>query len=105
MGYLDKIRILFCQGRKQLHLNERMTRKGMDIMNTDIRKEASAGKHPMGLAAGFLYITQPDSNIKDDIHTKGNEKTQTSFVQASGLTDVTLRHSVKDLKKQLLLLN
>ena len=50
---MDKIRILFCQGRKQLHLNERMTRKGMDIMNTDIRKDASAGKHPMGLAAAF----------------------------------------------------
>jgi hypothetical protein len=30
-----------------------MTRKGMNIMNTDIRKEASAGKHPKGLAAAF----------------------------------------------------
>jgi transcription initiation factor TFIIIB Brf1 subunit/transcription initiation factor TFIIB len=82
-----------------------MTRKGMDIMKTDIRKEASDGKHPMGLAAAVLHITQRDNNIKDDIHTKGNERTQTSFAQASGITDVTLRHSVKDLKKQLLLLN
>ena len=59
----------------------------------------------MGLAAAVLYITQLDNNIKDDMHTKGNERTQTSFAQASGITDVTLRHSVKDLKKQLFLLN
>jgi hypothetical protein len=29
----------------------------------------------------------------------------TSFAQAAGITDVTLRRSVKDIKKQLLLLN
>ena len=88
-----------------MHLNERMTKKDMDIMKTAIRKEASAGKHPMGLAVAVLYITQLDNNIKDDIHTKGNERTQTSFAQAAGITDVTLRHSVEDLKKQLLLLS
>jgi transcription initiation factor TFIIIB Brf1 subunit/transcription initiation factor TFIIB len=58
-----------------MHLNERMTKKGMDIKQTAIRKEASAGKHPMGLAAAVLYITQLDNNIKDDIHTMGNERT------------------------------
>jgi hypothetical protein len=36
-----------------MHLNERMTKKGMDIKQTAIRKEASAGKHPMGLAEAF----------------------------------------------------
>lgn len=51
---LDKIRILFCQGRKQMHLNERITKKGMNIKQTAIRREASAGKHPMGLAAAVL---------------------------------------------------
>ena len=49
---MDKIRILFCQGRKQMHLNERMTKKDIDIMQTAIWKEASAGKHSIGLAAG-----------------------------------------------------
>jgi transcription initiation factor TFIIIB Brf1 subunit/transcription initiation factor TFIIB len=60
---LDKIRILFCQGRKQMHLNERMTKKDIDIMQTAIWKEASAGKHSIGLAAAVLYITQLDNNL------------------------------------------
>lgn len=111
---LDSMRCIVKVANK-MHLNERMTRKGMDIMQIAIRKEASAGKHPMGIAAAVLYISQLDNNIKDDIHTKGNEsinnnnnnnkRTQTSFAQAAGITDVTLRHSVKDLKNQLLLLN
>ena len=33
----------------------------MDIMVDAIRKEASAGKHPMGLAAAVLDISQPDN--------------------------------------------
>ena len=58
-----------------MHLNERLTKKGMDIKQTAIRKQASTGKHPMGLAAAILYITQLDNNIKDDIHTMGNKRT------------------------------
>jgi transcription initiation factor TFIIIB Brf1 subunit/transcription initiation factor TFIIB len=73
---LDKIRILFCQGRKQMHLNERMTKKVMDIKQTAIGKKQVLEKHPMGLAAAVLYITQLDNNIKDDIHTMGNERTR-----------------------------
>jgi transcription initiation factor TFIIIB Brf1 subunit/transcription initiation factor TFIIB len=46
-----------------MHLNEKMTRKGMDIMQTAIWKEASAGNHPMGVAAALLYITQLDNNL------------------------------------------
>ena len=60
---MDKIRISFCQGCKQMHLNEKKTRKGMDIMQTAIWKEASAGKHPMGLTAAVLYIAQLDNNL------------------------------------------
>jgi transcription initiation factor TFIIIB Brf1 subunit/transcription initiation factor TFIIB len=45
-----------------MHLNEKMTRKGIDIMQTAIWKETSAGKHPMG-AAALLYITQLDNNF------------------------------------------
>jgi transcription initiation factor TFIIIB Brf1 subunit/transcription initiation factor TFIIB len=52
-----------------------------------------------------MYITQLDNNIKDDIHTKGKERTQMSFAQTAGITHVTLRHSIKDLKNQLVLLN
>jgi transcription initiation factor TFIIB len=82
----------------------------MDIMHTAIRKEASAGKNPMGLAAAILYISYLNNNINNSVHNKSNEsnnskRSQTSFAQAAGITDVTLRHSVKDLKNRLLLLN
>ncbi|MGI8833827.1 MAG: hypothetical protein ACR2IS_14480 [Nitrososphaeraceae archaeon] len=57
---LDSMRCIVKVANK-MHLNERMTRKGMDIMQTAIRKEASAGKHPMGLAAAVLDISQLDN--------------------------------------------
>jgi hypothetical protein len=48
--------------------------------------------------------------VNNSVHDKSNESnnnktSQTSFAQAAGTTDVTLRHSVKDLKNRLLLLN
>jgi transcription initiation factor TFIIB len=94
----------------KMRLNERITRQGMDIMHTAIRKEASAGKNPMGLAAAILYISYLNNNINNSVHNKSDEsnnskRSQTSFAQAAGITDVTLRHSVKDLKNRLLLLN
>jgi transcription initiation factor TFIIB len=86
----------------------------MDIMHAAIRKEASAGKNPMGLAAAVLYISYLNNNINDSVHnnSKSNEsnnnskRSQSTFAQAAGVTDVTLRHTIKDLKNQLpLLLN
>jgi hypothetical protein len=35
-----------------MHLNERMTKKVMDIKQTAIRKEASAGKTSYGISSG-----------------------------------------------------
>lgn len=106
---LDPIRCVVKVANK-MHLDERVTRQGMDIMHTALRKEASAGKNPMGLAAAVLYISNHNNNIKSSINKKYNEsnnntRNQTSFAQAAGITDVTLRHSIKDLKNQLLLLN
>jgi transcription initiation factor TFIIIB Brf1 subunit/transcription initiation factor TFIIB len=55
-----------------------------------------------------------DNNIRgSDISRKridaNNEnpsnRSQTSFAQAAGVTDVTLRHTIKDLKGRLVLLN
>ena len=105
---LDPMRCVVKVANK-MHLHERITRQGIDIMYTAIRKEASAGKNPMGLAAAVLYISYQDS-IKSDIDKKVNEvdnnnRNQTSFAQAAGITDVTLRNLVKGLKNQLLLLN
>jgi transcription initiation factor TFIIB len=106
---LDPMRCIAKVANK-MRLNERITRQGMDIMHTAIRKEASAGKNPMGLAAAILYISYLNNNINNSVHNKSNEsnnskRSQTSFAQAAGITDVTLRHSVKDLKNRLLLLN
>jgi transcription initiation factor TFIIB len=103
---LDPMRCIAKVANK-MQLSERITRKGMDIMHTAIREEASAGKNPMGLAAAVLYISYLNNNFDDGIHNKSNEsrRSQTSFSQAAGITDVTLRNTIKDLKNRLLLLN
>jgi transcription initiation factor TFIIB len=106
---LDPMRCIVKVANK-MQLDERITRQGMDIMHTAVRKEASAGKNPMGLAAAVLYISYNNSSIKGSIHkgnieSNNNKKDQRSFAQAAGITEVTLRHSIKDLKNQLLLLN
>jgi transcription initiation factor TFIIB len=106
---LDPMRCIAKVANK-MQLNERITRQSMDVMHTAIRKEASAGKNPMGLAAAVLYISYLNNNMNNSVYNKNNESSknkasQTSFAQAAGITDVTLRNLVKDLKNQLLLLN
>jgi transcription initiation factor TFIIB len=107
---LDPMRCVVKVANK-MHLHERITRQGMDVMHTAIRKEASAGKNPMGLAAAVLYISYLNNNMNNSVYNKRNESSknnkasQTAFAQAAGITDVTLRHSVKDIKNRLLLLN
>jgi transcription initiation factor TFIIB len=107
---LDPLRCVAKVANK-MKLNERITRQSLDIMHTAIRKEASAGKNPMGLAAAVLYISCHNKIIKGSID-KGdndgnniNKRSQTSFAQAAGITDVTIRNTIKDLKNRLLLLN
>jgi transcription initiation factor TFIIB len=106
---LDPMRCIAKVANK-MQLSERITRQGMDIMHTAIREEASAGKNPMGLAAAVLYISYLNNNIDNGIHNKSNEsnnsrRSQSSFSQAAGITDVTLRNTIKDLKNRLVLLN
>ena len=97
----------------KMKLNERITRQAMGMMHEAVKKEATTGKDPMGLAAAVLYMSYINNNIKGrgvpristaSDENKGN-RSQTSFAQAAGVTDVTLRHTIKDLKNQLLLLN
>jgi transcription initiation factor TFIIB len=93
----------------RMQLNEMTSRQAMGIMHNAMKSEASTGKNPMGLAAAVLYISYHNNNIKNSAQRKSNDsddkRTQTSFAQASGITDVTLRNSVRSLKNQLLLLN
>ena len=93
----------------RMQLNEMTSRQAMGIMHNAMKSEASTGKNPMGLAAAVLYISYHNNNIKNSAQRKSNDsddkRTQTSFAQASGITDVTLRNTVRSLKNQLLLLN
>jgi transcription initiation factor TFIIB len=93
----------------RMQLNEMTSRQAMGIMHNAMKSEASTGKNPMGLAAAVLYISYHNNNIKNSAQRKSSDsddkRTQTSFAQASGITDVTLRNTVRSLKNQLLLLN
>ncbi|HEX5893132.1 MAG TPA: transcription initiation factor IIB [Nitrososphaeraceae archaeon] len=98
----------------KMKLNERITRQALSIMYEALKKEAATGKDPMGLASAVLYMAYATNNIRgSDISRKridaNNEnpgnRSQTSFAQAAGVTDVTLRHTIKDLKGRLVLLN
>ncbi|MFZ0204130.1 MAG: transcription initiation factor IIB [Nitrososphaeraceae archaeon] len=93
----------------RMQLNETTSRQAMGIMHNAMKSEASTGKNPMGLAAAVLYISYHNNNIKNNVLRKSNDsddkRTQTSFAQASGITDVTLRNTVRSLKNQLLVLN
>src|SRR6188472_3345541 len=76
------------------NLTEKTKRKAMSIMNdlTTTENEIlllSAGKDPMGFAATILYM----SCLKT-----GEDTTQTQMAHAAGVTDVTIRNRLRDLK-------
>jgi transcription initiation factor TFIIB len=74
------------------NLTENTKRVALDIMRQAIKKEISAGKDPMGLAAAILYI----SCLKT-----GENTTQTDVARASGKTEVTIRNRFTELKGKL----
>jgi transcription initiation factor TFIIB len=73
------------------NLNEKTTRKAIDIMYQLNRKEVPAGKDPMGIAATVLYI----ACLKT-----GEKRTQTDIAQAAGITEMTLRNRYSDIKRR-----
>ena len=75
------------------NLTENTKREAIGIMKVVSKRQLSAGKGPLGLAACVLYI----SCLKT-----GENKTQTQIAKASGITDVTLRNRYKELKNKLL---
>jgi transcription initiation factor TFIIB len=70
-------------------LGEKTQRMAMSTMNDLINKEISAGKDPMGLAATVLYLS---------CLTVGEATTQKEIAEAAGVTEVTIRNRIKDLK-------
>jgi transcription initiation factor TFIIB len=81
---------------KKADLYEKTVRQAMRIMKDLNDREISRGKNPMVLAATVLYL----SCIKT-----GENITQENIANAAGVTGVTLRNRLKDLKKQLQLYN
>lgn len=73
-------------------LSEKSKRMAINTMTALTRKEISAGKLPMGLAATVLYV----SCIRNGENVK-----QRDIAEASGVTEVTIRNRLKDLKAKL----
>ena len=73
------------------NLSEKTKRQAAEIMNNVTKREISAGKDPMGLAASVLYLSSFNT---------GENITQNNIASAAGVTEVTLRNRIKDLKKQ-----
>ena len=76
------------------NLTEKTKRKAMSVMN-DISKKnmlAADGKDPMGFAATILYL----SCLK-----AGESISQIDISRAAGVTEVTLRNRLKDIRSQI----
>ena len=76
------------------NLTEKTKRKAMSVMN-DISKKnmlAADGKDPMGFAATILYL----SCLK-----AGESISQIDISHAAGVTEVTLRNRLKDIRSQI----
>jgi transcription initiation factor TFIIB len=74
---LDPIRCVTKVANK-MKLNERITRQAMDIIHEAMKKEATAGKHPMGLAAAALYITDQNNSISNNISAAAKRNKETA---------------------------
>jgi transcription initiation factor TFIIB len=72
-------------------LSEKSKRMAIDIMKDLVNTEASAGKRPMALAATILYL----SCLRND-----EAVTQKDIAEAAGVTEVTIRNRIKDLKSR-----
>jgi transcription initiation factor TFIIB len=73
-------------------LSEKTKRMAIETMNDLTKREISAGKGPMGLAATVLYL----SCLRNSEYA-----TQKDLAGAAGVTEVTIRNRVKDLKTRL----
>src|SRR5919112_6232299 len=73
-------------------ISEKTKRLAINIMHDIIKKEISAGKDPMGLAAAVLYL----SCLKTD-----EDKIQRYIADSAGVTKVTITRRYKNIISQL----
>jgi transcription initiation factor TFIIB len=93
MPIIDPIRCIAKVANKS-KLSEKTKRQAAEIMNIVTKKEFSAGKDPMGMAASILYL----ASLKN-----GENITQKYIANAAGVTEVTVRNRAKDLKDKFLI--
>ena len=74
------------------NLSEKTKRQGIRMMDQINETQLSAGKNPMGFAATILYL----SCLKT-----GENKSQFEMAEAAGVTEVTIRNRVRDIKDKL----
>jgi transcription initiation factor TFIIB len=86
--FIDPMKCIVKVANK-VRLSEKSKRMAINTMAALTKKEISAGKLPMGLAATVLYV----SCIRN-----GESVTQRDIAEASGVTEVTIRNRLKDLK-------
>jgi transcription initiation factor TFIIB len=70
-------------------ISEKTKRIAIDTMEEIVKREISAGKNPMGLAAAVLYVSCLRNN---------ENMTQKDIAEAAGVTEVTIRNRFKDVK-------
>jgi transcription initiation factor TFIIB len=71
------------------NVSEKSKRMAIDIMSDIVNTQISAGKRPMSLAATILYL----SCLRND-----EAVTQKDVAEAAGVTEVTIRNRIKELK-------
>jgi transcription initiation factor TFIIB len=74
------------------NLTEKTKRQAMGIMHDVIRREISAGKRPMALAASVIFLSAMNT---------GENKTQRDIARAAGVSEFALRIRIQDLKNRL----
>ena len=78
----------------KLSIREKTKHTAMNLMTDAVKMKITAGKVPMGLAAAILYLSciKTSENIS-----------QSSIAEASGVTEVTIRNRLKDIKNKLII--
>jgi transcription initiation factor TFIIB len=75
----------------KLEITEKTKRYAIRVLQEAQKREESAGKDPMGLAASALYL----SCVKNGVSV-----TQRDIAEAAGVTEVTIRNRYKGLKAE-----
>ena len=88
---IDPIKCLVKLANKT-HVDEKITRYAIGYLKQVIDSEISAGKDPMSIVATVLYLTC--------LQYGDESKTQRSFADAAGISDVTIRNRRQELQNK-----